>query len=287
MISIGYKNSHVRLILISLLSAIFFIALNACTVKRAPIENGTIPELTAPTPAAEEYGKTLYAELISDYKLDSGIQKKDELLKIFDHLTLAADVESLPWHIYVFDAPEIVDVRAVYGNYIFVWTGTFDAVGTVDELAGIIACELAHVLARHTDPVEFTFTSEVLFSVSELATSIGLMVASQGAITIGGHGWMKWAYVEVSDLDALDREYSEAYEREAASIALLILSRTKYSPQALVNLWKRIAEDESLEAKFRRMSRSLSPKARAAMLESLIKELPAEDRQLANKQAQY
>jgi hypothetical protein len=26
-------------------------------------------------------------------------------------------------------------------------------------------------------------------------------VASQGMVVIGGSGWMKWAYVEVADLD--------------------------------------------------------------------------------------
>ena len=257
--------------------AIFLIGINACTIKRTPVESGTIPDLAAPSPAAEQYGKRLYAELISDYKLDSEVQKKDKLLKIFDNLTVAAGAEDLPWNIYVFDGPEIIDVRAVHGNYIFVWTGTFDAVDNDDELAAILASELAHVLSRHTDPVEFTLTSEVFFSVSELATSIGLMVASQGMIAIGGQGWMKWAYVEVTDLDPLDRKYSDEHEREAASIALLILARTKYSPQALVNLWKRIAADETLQDQFDRMSRSLSPQERAEMLEALIAELPREE----------
>ena len=274
MISIGCRNKNIRLLLVSLLMVVFILALNACTIKRGPIEKGTIPDLAAPSPAAEQYGKRLYAELISDYKLDSEIQKKDELRKVFDNLTGAAGADDLPWNVYVFDAPAIVDIRAVHGNYIFVWTGTFDAVENDDELAGILACELAHVLARHTDPVEFTLTSEVLFSVTELATSIGLMVASQGMVAISGQGWMKWAYVEVSDLDPLDRAYSEEHEREAASIALLILSRTMYSPQALVDLWKRIAADETLQAKYKRMSRDLSPQQRATMLEALLAELP-------------
>ena len=252
-------------------------AFNACTIKRGPVDKGTIPDLAAPSPAAEQYGKHLYGELLSDYKLDSEDKKKDELIKVFDNLTLAAGADDLPWNVYILNDPEIVDIRAVHGNYIFVWTGTFDAVENHDELAGILACELAHVLARHTDPVEFTLTSEVFFSVTELATSIGLMVASQGMITVGGQGWMKWAYVEVTDLDPLDREYSEEHEREAAGIALLILSRSKYSPHALVDLWKRIAADETLQDRFERMSRLLSPQERAIMLETLIAELPEEE----------
>ncbi len=277
MISIGYKHRDARLILTSLLVMAFVMALNACTIKRGPVEKGTIPDLAAPSPAAEQYGKKLYVELLEDYKLDSEARKKDELKKIFDNLTLAAGADDLPWNVYIFNEPDVIDIRAVHGNYIFVWTGTFDAVDNDDELAGILACELAHALARHTDPVEFTLTSEVLFSVTELATSISLMVASHGMVAISGQGWMKWAYVEVTDLDPLDREYSEEHEREAASIALLILSRSKYSPNALLDLWKRIAADETLQARFERMSRDLSPQERAAMLEALIAVLPEEE----------
>ena len=283
MISVAYKNSIVRLIFASLLPTVFMIAGNGCIVKRALVENGTIPNLFAPDPAAAQYGKRLYSELISNYRLDFEVRKEYDLLKIFNQLTLAADAEDLPWNVYVFDEPGIVDVRGIHGNYIFVWSGTFDAVDNEDELAGILACELAHVLARHTDPVEFTLTSEVLFSVTELAVTIGLMLASEDIagvddiIGMGGQGWMKLAYTEVMDLDSLDRKYSDKYEREAASIALLILSRTNYSPQALADLWKRIAEDKSLRAKFKRMRRGMSPWKRSVMLESLIRELPLED----------
>jgi len=286
MISISYKNNSIQFFLVSFSLIICLLTFNACTVKHAPVEHGTIPRLAAPTPAAEEFGKTLFADLQSGYKLDAENQKQDELAEIFNHLAQAAGADKLPWHMYLLDGPEIVDVRAVHGNYIFVWTGVFDAVENEDELAGILACELAHVLAHHTDPVQFTIPSDVFFSVTEMATSVGLMVASQGAITIGGHGWMKWAYSEVTDLDPLDRIYSEELEREAASIALLIISRTNYSPQALVDLWKRIAEEESLQAQFERISRSLSPQDRAAMLETLILELPEGNKQLAKKQVQ-
>jgi predicted Zn-dependent protease len=112
------------------------------------------------------------------------------------------------------------------------------------------------------------------------------MVASHGAVVISGQGWMKWAYVEVADLDPLDREYSEEHEREAAGIALLIISRTQYSPQALLDFWKRVAVDESLHEKYERFSRSLSPQERAAMMEKLILKPPERDNQFAKKPTQ-
>jgi predicted Zn-dependent protease len=232
MISISCKHTYIRLFFVSLSLIIFLLTSNAYTVKRAPVRHGTIPKLAAPTPAAEEFGKNLFTDLQSDYELDSDKQNLDKLTEIFNHLTQAAGADQLPWHVYLFSAPEIVDVRAVHGNYIFVWSGFLEAVEEEDEIAGILACELAHVLAHHTDPVEFTIASDVFFSITEIATSIGIMIASQGMVAIAGHGWMKWAYVQAADLDHLDRIYSEELELEAASIALSIMSHTN-QPQLI------------------------------------------------------
>ncbi len=71
-----------------------------------------------------------------------------------------------------------------------------------DEIAGVVACEIAHVLARHTFPVQFALWSDVFFDTAELATSIALMQLTHGAVSINGRGWMKWAYVEISDRKA-------------------------------------------------------------------------------------
>ncbi len=266
-----------------LLFILISFGLNACTVQRPYVQPGKIPKYFAPSPRAEEFGNNLYQELSVEYDLDSDNQKRDRLIEVFDQLTKAAQVDHLPWHIYLLDGPEIIDIRAVHGNYLFVWSGIFNAVKNDDELAGLLACELSHTLAHHTDPVEFTVATDVLFTVAELATSLGLMVASQGVIAINGNGWMKWAYVEVADLDPLDLEYSKELEREAADIALLILSRTQYCPQALLNFWNRTAADESSPGKMERLNRGLSPQERVSMLEKLISGPCEEGSRIATK----
>ena len=283
MISDNYKNHKRRISLASLLLVLFFLVINACTVKPDFVRSGIIPKLAAPNAEAEEFGNDLFQELCQDYALDSDSQKHDQLVDVFNQLTKAADVNHLPWHIYLFKASEIMDIRAVYGNYIFVWSGLLDAVENDEELAGLLAFELSHTLAYHTAPVDFTLASDVLFNVAEFATSLGLMVASQGVVVINGHGWMKFVYSEIADLDPLDRKYSEELERDAADIAFLIISRTQYSPHALLNFWKRVAEDESLHDKYDRFSRSLSPRERAAMLENLILQPPQASPQFTKK----
>lgn len=284
--SSAIKNSQFRFGLVSFAVVLFLFALNACTVKRAPVEPGTIPKLAAPSPAAESFGKELFQKLRTDYELVAGNPEHAKVVEVFNQLTKAAEVDHLPWHIYLLNGSEIVDIRAVHGNYIFVWTGVLEAVENDDEFAGLLAYELSHTLAHHTDPVEFTLASDVFFNVAELATTFGVLVASQGMVAISGSGWMKWAYVEVADLDPLDREYSDELEYEAAEVALVIISRTQYSPQALPDFWKRVAADESLNDKYERLSRSRPPRERAEMMEQLILKFSGGNNRLAKKPIQ-
>jgi len=286
MTSAELKQHKIRLCIVCLIAVLFIFTNNACTVKQGSLQPGTIPMLAAPSPEAVEFGESKFRGICKDYDLDSKSDQYEKLVEIFKEISMAAEVDQIPWQIYLLDEPGIADIRAVHGNYIFVWSGIMDVVKSDDEFAGLLAYELSHVLAHHTDPVKFTLTSEVLFSAAELATSLGIIVASQGAVAIGGSGWMKWAYVEVADLDPMDRKYSEDYEREAADIALSTISRTRYSSQALLDFWKRVAADKSLCEKYERISRSLSPQQRVVILERLMVNQSEEGTKLAKKQTQ-
>ena len=256
------------------LPAIVLFTLNACTVKHVTIPAGEIPKINALTPGEAEYGKSLFDDLCKDNQLDSQNERYDQLVKVFDHLIQVAQADHLPWQIHLFQDPNLADVRAVHGNYIFVWSGFLDMVENEDEIAAVVACEIAHVLARHTYPVQFTLWSDIFFDAAEIATSIAIMSLSQGMVAINGRGWMKWAYVEIADLDPLDREYSEADEREATMIAIQILDRSKYAPEAMLTFWQRVPQDEALQLKVTPLNRELTPQRRTEIITELLGELP-------------
>ena len=266
------KRSRVRLAIVLVPLALLY--LGACTVKHAPLPTGYIPKVHNLNPGEEQFGRRLYRNLCEDYKSTSQHQKYDQLIEAFEHIKQAAQVDHIPWQLHLFADPERVDIRAVHGNYIFVWSGLLDVVAGEDEIAALLADEMAHVLARHTLPVEYTIWSEVFFQAAELSTTIAIMTLSHGIVAIGGSGWMKWAYSEAADLDPLDRVYNKADEREAAQIALLIIARSKYSPAAMLAFWKRVEENKDLEKKTKQLQRKLSPQKRVTMLEELLPELP-------------
>lgn len=263
-----------RFIFAVFFSAFVLFSVNACTVKHYNIPAGKIPKIDALAPEDEQFGKHVFEDLCEDHRLDSQNERSGQLVKVFDHLIKVANADHLPWQIHLFQNPDLVDVRAVHGNYIFVWSGFLDIAENEDEIAAVVACEIAHVLARHTYPVQFTLWSDIFFDVAEIATSIAIMQLSQGAVAINGRGWMKWAYVEMADLDPLDREYNEAEEREATMIAIQILDRSKYDPEAMLTFWQRVQLDGTLQIKVKRLNRELAPQRRAELVKELLGEFP-------------
>jgi hypothetical protein len=87
---------------------------------------------------------------------------------------------------------------------------------------------------------------------------------------------MKWAYVEMADLDALDREYSSQEEREATMIAMLIMERARYSPKAMRTFWLRVDQDQDLNKKVNRLRRDLSAQERTQIINELLPQTPTE-----------
>lgn len=227
-----------------------------------------------PTEQDVAFGTRIFTSLSEDYPIDAGSTRYEKLSGVFNHLAESASVDPGDWRVVLFDAPEIADIRAVQGNYIFVWSGVFDAIENDDELAGLLACEMAHDLAGHTDPVEFDIASELLFSIADAATTVGVLLLTQGIVNIGGAGVTRWAYVEAVDLDPVDRVYTDEQIEDMAAIALLILEASDYSTEGLLRFWERAGSDSLFQEKINRLSREIPPRERVAILASVIPVLP-------------
>ena len=75
--------------------------------------------------------------------------------------------------------------------------------------------------------------------------------------------------------DDLDRVYDEQQVEEMADIAVQILVRSEYPPRALLDFWKRVAADDDLERRVKRLSRRITPEERVAVLETVMQGMPA------------
>ncbi|HEX9782432.1 MAG TPA: M48 family metallopeptidase [Opitutaceae bacterium] len=139
------------------------------------------------------------------------------------------DMPNADWEFVVFDSPGEVNAFAMAGGKVGVFSGAFDVATTDDELAVIIAHEIAHVTAKHVH--------EMLSQQAVLqGGGIGLAVAT-------GYGTL--TQVAVSTLYRLGSgmvglSFNRGKESEADHIGLIYMARAGYNPRAAIDLWEKI-----------------------------------------------
>lgn len=124
-------------------------------------------------------------------------------------------------------SPEL-NAFAVPGGYVYFHTGTLLNTGDVEELAGVLAHELAHVKGHHhARMTQDTALPNLLTSLAGVAAgaatgSAGPMIAAQGLNV------------------ALQLQFTRIYEDEADRVGATFLNRAGWKPDGMVRFFERI-----------------------------------------------
>ncbi len=137
----------------------------------------------------------------------------------------------VPFTIKVLDTDEI-NAMALPGGYFYVDSGLILACDSEDELAGVMAHEIAHVAAHHAAR-EMTKLGYMEIS------SIPMIVFAQGSWT--GYGVYEAAQLAMP-LTFL--EFSREYEAEADYLGIQYMYRAGYDPQGMVTIFEKLAAME-------------------------------------------
>jgi predicted Zn-dependent protease len=133
----------------------------------------------------------------------------------------------VPFTIKVLDTDEI-NAMALPGGFFYVNSGLILACDSEDELAGVMAHEIAHVAAHHAAR-EMTRMNYMQIG------SIPLMIFTQGTWT--GYGIYEAAQLAVP-LTFL--QFSREYEAEADYLGTQYMYRAGYDPQGLVSIFEKL-----------------------------------------------
>jgi hypothetical protein len=133
----------------------------------------------------------------------------------------------VPFTIKVLDTDEI-NAMALPGGYFYVNSGLILACDSEDELAGVMAHEIAHVAAHHAAR-EMTKMNYMQIG------SIPLMIFTQGTWT--GYGIYEAAQLAVP-LTFL--QFSREYEAEADYLGIQYAYRAGYDPQGMVSIFEKL-----------------------------------------------
>jgi metalloendopeptidase OMA1, mitochondrial len=186
-------------------------------------------------------GRQFHTEVVGQLKKDNAPVNQDPvrlalLQEVTANIVEHAHITNLPYQVTHVGDPDIVNAYAFPGGNIMVFEGLWNEqdgfVKTVDELAAIIAHEIAHVTCRHSTEA---MTRQMLPNL---------------LLTAG----MVWAAVdEDEDLELLfgglmfvhngliGTRYSRKDELEADRIGMYYMAKAGYNPEAAIRLWERLA----------------------------------------------
>ncbi len=125
---------------------------------------------------------------------------------------------------------------SVPGGYIFLNSGIFDSIKSEDELAGIMAHEMAHNICRH---VAKKLEKVNKFQLATIAATIAALIL--GGPKVGeavGMTSIAWSQTKLL-------AYSRAEEEEADKVGLQIMAKAGYNPWGMVEIMERLSKQSN------------------------------------------
>ena len=193
-----------------------------------------IPELSdrvamqVPVSWEEKLGATVMQGLPKTLAPAPNPEKEKVLQAIIDRL-LSADPNQ-PYNIRIYISEhEMVNAVALPGGHIIVFQGLLNTADSPEELAGVLAHEIQHVLLRHsTRGIIRSLTSQILLT---------LMIGDM-------NGSMEMMLNVAGELDGLS--HSRNMEREADRQGMEMILTARIDPEGMVRMFEKLGAEEKL-----------------------------------------
>ncbi|MCD6489103.1 MAG: M48 family metalloprotease [Thermodesulfobacterium sp.] len=184
-------------------------------------------------PEEEEIGKQVLQELSSKIEFIQDVELVAYINSVGKILTeKGVDFSPFKFRFYLIK-DDTFNAFSVPGGYIFLNSGIFESIESEEELAGIMAHEIAHNLCRHV--------AKRLESAKRM--QIAITAATLAAILLGGDkaaeavGITSSAFAEAKLL-----AYSRADEEEADRTGFQILTKAGYNPWGMVRIMEKLSK---------------------------------------------
>jgi predicted Zn-dependent protease len=164
-------------------------------------------------------------EKSKEIKLDPDPLMTERVSKVGQKIAAVSDRQEVAYLFRVIDKDDM-NAFALPGGYVFVFKGLVDKVSSDDELAAVIAHEIAHIVARH--------------SIKRLQGGIGYNIL-QVLMAVTGAGRSDAGRIDAA-FGQLIMSYSREDEALADKMAVKYLKEAGYDPWATVSLLKKLQE---------------------------------------------
>jgi predicted Zn-dependent protease len=208
-----------------------------------------------------------FAELKKNTKISTDPKMNAAVQRVCTRLTERLPFWEMPladWEFVVFDEPKTVNALAMPGGKVGVYSGIFSVATTDDQLAVVIAHEIAHVTAKH---VHERLSQQMIADTG--GTGLGLMTGGLTGLAV------QQAYSFGATVTGLG--FDRAKETEADHIGLIYMARAGYNPRAAIEVWEKMDQEAAgKEMPAEWQSSHPSSENRLARLYSWMEEAEAE-----------
>ncbi|MCS6771171.1 MAG: M48 family metallopeptidase [Kiritimatiellae bacterium] len=197
-------------------------------------------------------------------------EKVAKLQEMVRRITAVSHMPDLPYEIYLFET-NIVNAFAAPGGQMGVFSGLYHPeqglVRDDDELAAVIAHEVAHVTCRH---VTEALTRELPVRLALLGGMIYAEVKGKEELAAGlAVGFLVYEGLILP-------KYSRENEFEADRVGTMYMAKAGYDPRAAVRIWERAAARSKDPKLFAFLSSHPTDSQRAEALKKILPEAIAE-----------
>ncbi len=189
------------------------------------------------SPAEEnQLGIQAFQEVLSKEKVSTDPALQEVVSRIGSRIANAAARSDFQWEFVVIDNAETVNAFALPGGKVAVYTGMFPVAWTEGGLAAVMSHEVAHVLARHGGE---RLSQGLVAQMGAAAVQAGMAGSNPTVVRS-----VMTAYGLGATVGVL-LPYSRLQESEADRIGLILMAQAGYDPREAVQLWKRMAQEET------------------------------------------
>jgi predicted Zn-dependent protease len=203
------------LTVISVSGALYFWGIPAMAAFVAPL---------VPVSWEERFGQAVVEDFAPPEKRCTAASQTRAIDDIMKTLTAPLTKSPYRFHVIVVDGP-LVNAFAVPGGYIVVFRGLLEQTKTPEELAGVLAHEIQHIVKRHT-------TRAML-----QRASAGLLIA---ALTGDAGGAMTYGLKSAHTLGLL--RYSRENEEEADRDGMKLLLEAGINPEGMIDFFETLKQ---------------------------------------------
>jgi len=189
----------------------------------------------------EQYyvGRSAGASILSSNSLSPSKELQSYISSIGQTLALASSRPETfkGYHFILLDEPDKVNAYAVPGGFIFVTTGLINKAESEDEIAGIIAHEVAHIVLHHpSDSIKKVYKDK--FAKSLLSFASGQIAGNDADLANLVDGLNELSGMLI---DSAAKGYSRGKEKDADMEGVDIMLKAGYNPNALAKILSKLS----------------------------------------------